>query len=53
MDLKWIEPESRFLVNSVFRRNFDTFTEQAKRAVNWLVLAGDVVGGIILLEWLF
>ncbi len=52
MDLKWIEPESRLIVNSVFRRNFDTFTDQARRTVNWAVLAGDVVAVIILLSYL-
>ncbi len=42
MDLKWIEPESRFIVNTLFKRNFDAFTDGAKRTVNWGVLAGDV-----------
>ena len=43
MNLKWIEPESRFLVKLVFKKNFDTFTESAQRNTNWGVLALDIV----------
>ncbi len=45
MELKWIEPESRFIVNTLFKRNFDAFTDGAKRTVNWGVLIGDVLAG--------
>jgi len=49
MELKWIEPESRFIVQNLFKRNFDAFTEEAKRTVNWSVLIGDV--GLVWLLW--
>ncbi len=52
MDLKWIEPESRLIVNTMFKRNFDGFTDQAKRMVNWGVLIGDVVGAYVLISLL-
>jgi len=41
MNLKWIEPESRLIINRIFGRDFDGFTDQAKRTVNRFVLAGD------------
>ena len=40
MNLKWIEPESRMIIR-IFGRDFDAFTDQAKRTVNRLVLVGD------------
>ena len=43
MDLKWIEPESRLIINRIFGRDFDAFTDQAKRTVNRFVLVGDGV----------
>ena len=49
MNPKWIEPESRLIVNGLFRRNLDTFTDEARQAVNWSVLIGDVVAVVILL----
>jgi len=52
MQLKWIEPESRLLMRLVFSRNFNGFTDQAQRTVNWLVLALDVLAGLGLLSLL-
>lgn len=52
MNLKWIEPESRLIVNTLFKRNFDAFTDEAKRTVNWSVLIGDVGLVWLLLAWL-
>lgn len=49
MNPKWIEPESRLIINGLLRRNFDTFSDDAQRTVNWTVLAGDVAAVIILL----
>ena len=51
-DLKWIEPESRMLMKSVFKRNMDVMTDSARRSVNWGVLAFDVVAVVILLRLL-
>ncbi|MEE8395007.1 MAG: hypothetical protein V3S29_03060 [bacterium] len=52
MNPKWIEPESRLIINGLFRRNFDTFSDEARRVVNWGVLIGDVVAAIIVLNML-
>jgi hypothetical protein len=52
MDLKWIEPESRFIINSLLKRDFDAFTDEAKRTVNWSVLIGDVAAVVVLLSLL-
>ena len=52
MDLKWIEPESRLIVNTLFKRDFDGFTDEAKRKVNWAVLIGDFVGFYLLVSLL-
>lgn len=49
-DLQWIEPESRFLMRTVFRRNLDAMTDSARRTVNWSVLVLDVVVIYLLLE---
>ena len=43
MNLKWIEPESRLIINRIFGRDFDTFSDQAKRTINWYVLVGDAL----------
>jgi len=43
MQLTWIEPESRFLIKTLFRRNFDTFTQSAQRTTNWMVLGLDIL----------
>lgn len=47
MELKWIEPESRLIINKLFRRNFDHFTEEAKRTINWSVLIADAAAVIL------
>jgi len=52
MDLKWIEPESRWIMNTFFKRNFDAFTDGARRMVNWLVLGADIVGVWVILSLL-
>ena len=53
MEPKFLEPQSRWMVNTLFKRNFDTFVDSAKTRVNWMVLAGDVVAGYILLRLIF
>ena len=52
MNLKWIEPESRFLIGFLFRRKFDGMTDSAKRIINWGVLGLDVGSAWILLALL-
>lgn len=43
MELKWIEPQSRWMVRVLFRRNFDGFTDSARVRINWAVLLWDVI----------
>ena len=52
MNLKWIEPESRLIINRIFGRDFDAFTDQAKRTVNRFVLVGDGVALWVLITLL-
>ena len=49
--MRWMEPQSRFVVNTLLKRNLDTFTASARTAVNWAMLALDV-GVLLLLLWL-
>ena len=50
MELKWIEPESRFLIKTAFRRNLDGMTDGARRAINWGVLVLDLLAIYILAQ---
>jgi len=52
MDLKWIEPESRWLMRTLFKRNLDAFTDNARRTINWAVLAGDLLAVYLVLSLL-
>ena len=50
--MKLIRPQSRFLMKTLFKRNYDTFSESSKGTVDNLVLLADiavVVGLIVLL----
>ena len=53
MELKFMEPQARFVMNSLFRRNYNTFTDGARRVVNWSVLIGDVAVAYLLLQIIF
>lgn len=43
MDLKFIEPQSRWVMKTLFRRDFDSFVDSAKRRVNWSMLLWDII----------
>ncbi len=49
-DLKWIEPESRFLMRSLFKRDLNVMTDSTRRRVNWTVLVLDALAIYILLQ---
>ncbi len=49
-DLRWIEPESRFLMRSLFKRDLSVMTDSTRRRVNWTVLVLDALAIYILLE---
>ena len=46
--MKFMEPQSRLIIDKVFKRRFDGFTDEAKAKINWIMLAGDAVGLYIL-----
>ena len=48
--MKFMEPQSRFIVDGLFKRKFDSFTDEAKRKINWIMLAGDALAVYILLS---
>lgn len=50
--MKFMEPQSRLIVDGIFKRRFDTFTEEAKRKINWIMLIGDAIGLYVLLSLL-
>ncbi len=52
MNIKWIEPESRLIINKIFGRDFDSFTEGAQQTVNWSVLIGDIAAVLFLFSLL-
>lgn len=50
--MKFMEPQSRLIINKVFKRSFDGFTDEAKSKINWIMLVGDAFGLYILLNLL-
>ena len=42
-DLKWIEPQSRWVIRTLFKRDFESFIAPAKRRVNWAMLLWDLI----------
>lgn len=52
MNLKWIRPQSRFIMKNIFKRNYDLLTSAGQNNVDKLVLAGDIVVLVGLFWWL-
>lgn len=52
MTLKWIQPQSRFMMKTLFKRNYDTLTNAGQNNVDKLVLLTDIVVVIGLFWWL-
>ena len=50
-DLRWIEPQSRWLLRTFFRRDVEVMTDSARRTTNWTILILDVLLLYVLL-WL-
>lgn len=50
LDLKFMEPQSRWVMRTLFRRDFDVFVESAKRRINWSMLLWDLILLYILLK---
>ena len=51
-DLKFMEPQSRWVMRVLFRRNFDAFLDSAKARINWAMLLWDVIILYVLLQLL-
>ena len=49
-ELKWIEPQSRWVIRTLFGRNFDAFTHGAKKRINWAMLLWDLIIAYALLQ---
>jgi hypothetical protein len=52
LELKFMEPQSRWVIRVLFRRNFDAFTDSAKVRVNWAMLLWDVIIVWLLIQYL-
>ncbi len=50
--MKFMEPQSRLVMGKVFKRNFDGFTDDSKRIINWGMLIGDIFAVYILISLL-
>ena len=48
--LRWMEPQSRWILRTFLRRNLDVMTDSARRSINWGVLALDILAVYLLLE---
>lgn len=51
-EMQWIAPQSRFLLKTLFKRNYDHLSADAQKAINWSVLGVDVVALYALLTFL-
>ena len=49
-DLKIMEPQSRWVIRTLFKRDFDTFIPPAKRRINWAMLLWDLILLYVLLQ---
>jgi hypothetical protein len=42
-DLKFMEPQSRWVVRRLFGRDFDAFAPSSRRRINWAMLLWDLI----------
>jgi hypothetical protein len=49
-DLRWIEPQSRWVLSTLFKRDLNVMQDSARRTVNWIVLGVDVAVVWLILE---
>lgn len=52
MELKFMEPQSRWMIKTLFSRDYDSFVDRAKARTNLLVLVADVVAVLLLIRLL-
>ena len=52
MDLKFMEPQSRLIIGKLLGRNFEGFSDEVRRMVNWCMLIGDIAVVYLLLSLL-
>ena len=41
--MNWLAPQSRFVLKTFFKRNYDYLNSGAQKLINWIMLATDVV----------
>ena len=51
--MDWLAPQSRYVLRTFFRRNYDFLNAGTQKMVNWLMLATDLVLIYILLGVFF
>jgi len=51
-ELKFMEPQSRWVMRTLFRRNFDAFVASARVRINWAMLLWDIVIAYLVLNLL-
>lgn len=39
---KFIRPQSRFLMKTIFKRNYDAFTDSGKSTTDKIILVGEI-----------
>jgi len=49
-DLRWIEPQSRWLLSTLFKRKLEVMEDSARRTINWITLALDAVVAYLILS---
>ncbi|MGK5093813.1 hypothetical protein WDW89_17600 [Deltaproteobacteria bacterium TL4] len=47
--MKWLVPQSRFLIKTLFKRNYDTMSTQAQKVIETVVLGIDLASILLLL----
>ncbi len=50
--MNWLAPQSRFVLQTFFKRNYDVMNPSAQKMINWMMLAADVILLALLLTWL-
>ena len=41
--MNWLAPQSRFVLKTFFKRNYDYLNSGAQKLINWIMLATNVV----------
>ena len=50
--MQWLAPQSRFILKTFFKRNYDVLSSNGQTMVNRMVLGVDIAALIALFSWL-